>query len=131
MPSSEVIAYIRNFDGSRPGQAMCKMLELTVTCFSCGMLSSPLWAKRARRYPVSEVEDGDDAPYFGLLDNKDCPPGAVVLEDGIVHLCAFCFALLSAQGGGRGEEGQDDRGRRASTPNPEKLLRFICGVCGV
>lgn len=115
---------------------MCKkMLELQVTCFSCGMMSSPLWAKRARRFPTSEEEDEDDAPYFSLLQERDCPAGAVVLEDGSVHLCAYCFALFNSmqirRGGGEEGDGQGGGSRRSSTPNLEKQLRFICGVCGV
>jgi hypothetical protein len=97
---------------------MCKMLEVAVTCFACGMSSSAMWSRKVRR--------GPPLPFYPQLENKECPPGAIVLEDGSVHLCAFCHALYDSharQGSLVGEE--EKRGCGGSGRG------FVCAVCAV
>lgn len=124
---------------------MCKMLELTVTCYACGMPSSSLWARRVRRRrghengssSSSSSSSSSPAPFYPQLEAKDCPPGAVVNDDGTVHLCAFCFALLDFQqqssmssDGGDKASGSTDKKDAEKKVNPI-LWKFVCGVCGV
>lgn len=123
---------------------MCKMLELTLTCFACGIPSSSLWARRVRRRrPGSGTNHqshnnghhnhhSPPAPFYSQLEGKDCPPGAVVNEDGTVNLCAFCFALLDSASRGNVE------GARVAGITPESnhrasstIWKFVCGVCAV